>query len=158
MREISDCIAQEFEVASTAAVTRMLLRLLVAMILGGVIGFDRQWVGKAAGFRTHILVCFGTALFVIAGLETEMDANSLSRVVQGIVTGIGFLGGGVILKLREERQIKGVTTAATIWLTCAIGVAVGFGRYALATTATILGLIVIEVLRQLEPPHKPKES
>jgi putative Mg2+ transporter-C (MgtC) family protein len=158
MGEVVDTILQELHLASAASLTRMTLRLLLAIVLGGVIGLDRQWLGKAAGFRTHILVSLGAAVFVLMGLESDMDANSLSRVVQGIVTGIGFLGGGVILKLAAEHQIRGITTAATIWLTCAIGAAVGFGRYGLALAATIAGLVVLEILRRLESGGKARDA
>lgn len=84
-------------------------------------------MGKPAGLRTHMLVALGSALFVVASLEFGMSSSDLSRVIQGLATGIGFIEGGAIFKLNEEREITGLTTAAGIWLTAAVGVAVGDG-------------------------------
>ncbi len=157
MTEILEALRQEFLVGSLAGATRMIVRLLVAIILGGAIGLNRQQLGKAAGLRTHILVCVGSALFVLAGLEAQMYSADLSRIVQGVVTGIGFLGGGVILKLTRKRQIRGVTTAATVWLTCGVGIAVGFGLHLLAALTVALALLVLAVLRRVEM-HKASKA
>src|SRR5689334_19839592 len=96
-------------------------RLLIAAFLGGCIGFERQREHKSAGLRTHIIVAMGAALFVIAPLEAGMSIADAGRVFQGIATGIGFIGAGTILKLTEQHEIKGLTTAAGLWLTAAIG-------------------------------------
>jgi len=109
---------------------RVIIRLIAATLLGAIIGFERERAGKAAGLRTHILVALGTCVFVLACSGYGMSSEGLSRLIQGIVTGIGFLGAGSILKLNEERNIQGLTTAAGIWMTAAIGVAVGLGRSA----------------------------
>src|ERR1017187_10942953 len=98
-------------------------RLVAAGLLGGVIGAQREKVHSAAGFRTHILVALGAALFALAGREVSFTSADTSRVVQGIITGIGFLGAGTILKLVDRAQVHGLTTAATIWVTSGVGVA-----------------------------------
>src|SRR5687767_13777142 len=107
----------------------VLIRLTAAAVLGAVIGIQRECAGKAAGLRTHMLVEVGVALFVVACLESGMSSEGLSRVIQRLATGIGFIGAGAILKLAEEREITGLTTAASIWMTAAVGVAVGLGRW-----------------------------
>jgi len=104
---------------------RVVIRLLAALVAGAIIGFQRERSGKAAGLRTHMLVCLGTTLFVIAALDSGMQQDAMSRVVQGLATGIGFLGAGAILKLENERMIRGLTTAAGIWMTAALGVTIG---------------------------------
>jgi putative Mg2+ transporter-C (MgtC) family protein len=126
------------------------IRLLAAMVLGAVIGLQRERTGKPAGLRTHILVSLGAALFVLAPLESGMDHDALSRVIQGLVTGIGFLGAGAILKLQEKREVEGLTTAAGIWMTAAIGLAVGLGRLGLAIVSMILTWVTLSLLGQLE--------
>jgi putative Mg2+ transporter-C (MgtC) family protein len=129
---------------------RMAVGLLGAMFFGALIGAQRESTGKPAGLRTHTLVAVGAALFVLAPLELGMDLDGTSRVIQGIVTGIGFLGAGAILKLREIRQIEGLTTAAGIWITAAVGIAAGLGRWTLALAATLLAFIVLSFLGRLE--------
>src|ERR687895_2863068 len=108
---------------------QVLIRLVAATLLGAVVGIQREKAGKPAGLRTHILVTLGTAVFVLACSGVGMSLDGLSRVIQGVVTGIGFIGAGSILKLSEERNIQGLTTAAGIWMTSAIGVAVGIGSW-----------------------------
>lgn len=125
---------------------RIVLRLFAASILGAIIGFERQRTGKEAGLRTHMLVCVGAALLIIAPIESKFNNDSLSRVIQGLVTGIGFLGGGAILKLTQTHEIKGLTTAAGIWMTSAIGITVGLGRIGLAILATFITWIILHVL------------
>ena len=115
----------------------ILLRLGVATLIGCALGLNREIARKPAGMRTHALVALGTALvtltgMVLAGQDGEFDSNSVSRVIQGIVAGIGFLGGGTILKSDTGEQISGLTTAASLWVTGAIGVAVGLGSSAKA--------------------------
>ena len=129
---------------------RVLLRIITAALLGAVLGFEREKAGKPAGFRTHIIVCLGTAIVVLACSGSRMDMDGLSRVIQGIVTGIGFIGAGSILKLSEEKDIQGLTTAAGLWMTAAIGVAVGLGTLGLALISTALTLIVLGIFRVIE--------
>lgn len=121
----------------------VVIRLFAATLLGSLVGFQRERAGKPAGLRTHILVALGTAVFVIACSGAGMSSDGLSRVIQGIVTGIGFVGAGSILKLSEERDIKGLTTAASVWMTAAIGVAVGLGSLGIALMGTLFTLIVL---------------
>jgi putative Mg2+ transporter-C (MgtC) family protein len=128
----------------------MLIRLLIAMTFGAVVGAQRESSGKPAGIRTHMLVALGAALFVIAPLEVGMNLDGLSRVIQGIVTGIGFIGGGAILKLQEQRVVEGLTTAAGIWMTAAIGIAVGLGRLGLALMGMILTWIILSIIGRME--------
>src|SRR5947209_11767128 len=106
---------------------RVLVRLALAVGLGGAIGFERERERKQPGMRTHMLVALGSALFVLVPLEAGGDMRDVTRVIQGIAAGIGFLGAGSILKLGGEQEIKGLTTAASVWLTASIGIAVGGG-------------------------------
>jgi putative Mg2+ transporter-C (MgtC) family protein len=121
----------------------LLIRVLAATGLGAIVGFQRERAGKPAGLRTHILVSLGTAVVVLACSSSGMDMDGQSRVIQGIVTGIGFIGAGSILKVSEERDIRGLTTAAGLWLTAAVGVACGLGTIGIAVIAAILALIVL---------------
>lgn len=134
----------------TAQLAHTIIRLVAAMLLGAVVGLQREHAGKAAGLRTHILVALGTALFVTASSGIGMSLDSLSRVVQGIATGIGFIGAGAILKLSATREIQGLTTAAGIWMTAAIGVTVGLGSLGLAILGTIFTWIVLASIGLIE--------
>jgi putative Mg2+ transporter-C (MgtC) family protein len=125
-------------------------RLLVAAVLGGVIGAQRERVHSAAGFRTHILVAMGAALLVLGGHEAGFSSPDVSRVVQGIVAGIGFLGAGTILKLADRGEVHGLTTAATIWVTAAVGVAASIGPLWLPALAAALTWIVLALAVRFE--------
>jgi putative Mg2+ transporter-C (MgtC) family protein len=129
---------------------RVVLRLLAALLAGGVIGLQREVSGKAAGLRTHMLVCAGTTLFVLAVINNGMQQDALSRVIQGLATGIGFLGAGAILKVESSHQIKGLTTAAGIWMTAALGVTIGVGQLGTAAIATALAWVVLALLIKLD--------
>ena len=128
----------------------VLIRLVAATVIGAIIGLQREKVGKPAGVRTHILVSLGTCVFVLACSGYGMNPDGLSRVIQGIVTGIGFIGAGSILKLSQERDIQGLTTSAGIWMTAAIGVAVGLGGLGLALLASLLTLFVLVFIGRIE--------
>lgn len=133
---------------------RILVRIAAATIAGAIVGFERERTGKAAGLRTHMLVALSSAIFVLGPLEAGMLEGDVSRVVQGVAAGIGFLGAGTILKLTEEGQVRGLTTAAGIWLTAALGVAAGLGRLGLALMCAVLAWIILAVLSRFElPPH-----
>lgn len=121
----------------------VLIRVIAAALLGGIVGLQRERARKPAGLRTHMLVCLGTSVIVLAGSGVGMSTDGLSRVIQGIVTGIGFVGAGSILKLSQEREIRGLTTAAGLWMTAAIGVACGVGALGLAVIATIIAVMVL---------------
>jgi len=124
MNEVWNVIAGEFaDLPSVAEVVRVTMRLLMAAILGGILGYEREQQGKNAGLRTHMLVSAGAALFVLVPQQAGMSEESISRVVQGLLAGIGFLGAGSIIKMSEKEQVKGLTTAASIWATAAIGIA-----------------------------------
>ncbi len=128
---------------------RILVRLLAAACLGAVAGLQREKAGKPAGLRTHMLVALGSALFIIVPMELGL-AGSVANVLQGIATGIGFIGAGAILKLHERQDIQGLTTAAGIWMTAAIGVAVGLGGLGIAIVASVLTWTILSVLGRLE--------
>jgi putative Mg2+ transporter-C (MgtC) family protein len=129
---------------------RVTVRLLAALAIGTAIGLQRELTHKPAGLRTHMLVALGTALFILGAAESGMHLDSLSRIVQGLATGIGFLGAGAILKLNSEREIHGLTTAAGIWMTAAASAAAGLGQIAVALIGTLLGLLVLIMFRKLE--------
>ena len=137
---------------------RVVIRLTLALLLSAIIGWEREREGKAAGLRTHILVALGAAMFVQAAQENGASPGDMTRVVQGIATGIGFMGGGVILQLVTERRVKGLTTAAGLWLTAAIGVSAGLGRLTTAILGTALCWMVLEIFRLLEKPHATPQS
>jgi putative Mg2+ transporter-C (MgtC) family protein len=147
-----DLILQELRATmpSVGEVVRVIVRLLAALAVGALIGYERERVGKAAGLRTHMLVSMGTALFVISALEYGMGEDAVSRVIQGLVTGIGFLGAGVIMKIQEEREIRGLTTAAGVWMTAAASVAIGLGQIGFGLIAAVLAWIVLAALSKLE--------
>jgi putative Mg2+ transporter-C (MgtC) family protein len=126
-----------------------LIRLSTAVIIGGVLGFERHLHGRWAGLRTHMTVALASAVFVMAIDSGEPNAET-ARVMQGIAAGIGFLGAGTILKLSDRLEIKGLTTASSIWLTAALGTVVGLGRYSIAIAATAIGLLILAVLRPLD--------
>lgn len=131
--------------------TDILFPLVTATILGGLVGLEREMSGQWAGFRTHILVALGAATFVLVGVSISGEqSEGLSRVIQGVAAGIGFLGAGSILKLTSAEKIKGLTTAGSIWVAAAVGVAAGTKMYALATTGTIFLLFVLKALSLVE--------
>ena len=140
-------LASEFsDLTDVEQATRVGLRLLVAALLGGLLGYERETHGKAAGVRTHMLVCTGAALFVLGSELVGGGDDAMSRVVQGIVAGIGFLGVGTIIKGSNMNEVKGLTTAAGVWMTAAVGVCVGLGLEATAVLATLLMLYILHVL------------
>jgi putative Mg2+ transporter-C (MgtC) family protein len=146
-----DVVTQEFgDLPTFAEFFRIALRMLIAVALGGFVGLEREAAGKAAGLRTHMLVSLGAALSVIVANLIGMSAADISRVIQGLVTGIGFIGGGAILKLTDQHRIKGLTTAAGIWMTASIGITVGAGKLTTAIAATVLTFLVLSVLHLFE--------
>lgn len=160
---ITGTISQEFsDVADAEATTRIVLRLSLAALLGGLLGFEREAKGKAAGVRTHMLVCMGAALFVLVSQEAGIQSADISRVLQGVIAGVGFLGAGTILKTDNDDRVKGLTTAAGIWLTAAIGIAAGMGRESTAVLSTALALLILCAVplvdRLLGKPHRDHES
>jgi len=120
----------------------MTLRILLAAALGAILGYQRERAGKLVGLRTHILICVGAALFTVASLYGFGAVADPARVAAGIVVGIGFLGGGAIIRTGEG-IIAGLTTAATIWVVAAIGLAAGAGLYLASAVVTAIALIVL---------------
>jgi len=135
---------------------RVIVRLLAALVAGAVIGGQREHSHTPAGLRTHMLVCMGVTLFVLAvdGLGQE----ALSRVIQGIATGVGFLGAGAIMKEKDTHEIHGLTTAAGIWMTSAIGVAIGLGRLGTAAIGIIFAWFVLAIAIKFEARHRDGNS
>jgi putative Mg2+ transporter-C (MgtC) family protein len=166
---MGDIFREEFAgLLDVDEVVRLGLRLLVALVTGAILGFQREQFRKPAGLRTHMLVSLAAALFTAVPVLAHMDSASVSRVIQGVAAGIGFIGGGAILKLTDARQIRGLTTASSIWLAAAIGVAAGLGRCGLAILGALAGLLVLAVLGRWEfeeehkgvgaPPTNPREK
>jgi len=157
--EVVQTVREEFsDISDPSQVTRVCVRLLVAVVLGGMLGYERESNGNSAGFRTHMLVALGAALFVLVPLEAGLTPGDLSRVIQGVITGVGFLGAGAIIKLSKEQEIKGLTTAASVWLTAAIGVAAGMGRESTAILSTLFALFILAVLRRAMSPKSKDVS
>jgi putative Mg2+ transporter-C (MgtC) family protein len=139
-----------FDLPTVRELGDMVVRLGMATLLGGVVGFEREQEGKAAGLRTHMLVGLAAALFTVAPLEAGMSVADLSRVLQGIAAGIGFIGAGTILKLTGQQEIRGLTTAASLWLTAAVGIAVGIGHLWLPVVAVLLAIAILAGLGAVE--------
>ena len=134
--------------------TEVVIRLLAATAVGGVIGLDRELTQKPAGLRTHALVSLGAALATASALQLGVrndvtHADAASRVIQGIIAGIGFIGGGVILHA-DGRNVKGLTTAASIFVAAALGISCGIGRWRVAVAAAGIALVVLTLGRPLE--------
>ena len=141
-----------------AEIARITVRLVIASVLGGILGFQRAEAGKAAGMRTHMLVALGAAIVVLAPHLAGMSTGDISRIIQGTVTGIGFIGGGVILKQSEHRRVEGITTAAGIWLTATVAIVVGMGRLGLGIAGAILALVILTVIGRIEHKIIPERS
>ena len=134
---------------------RILGRLAVALLIGAAVGRQRESAHKTIGMRTHMLVALGTALLLVSASDAGMSNAELSRVIQGIITGIGFLGGGAILKLTQEHEIRGLTTAASVWLTAGASAAAGLGQIAAALIGLAVGLAVLSTVGTGAPPDSP---
>jgi putative Mg2+ transporter-C (MgtC) family protein len=131
-------------------IVHVIVRLAAATLLGALIGIQRERAGKPAGLRTHMLVTLGTAVFVLACSGVGMSLEGQSRVIQGVVTGIGFIGAGSILKLSDQRDVQGLTTAAGVWMTAAVGVAVGLGSLGVAILSTVFTIIILSFAKRIE--------
>jgi putative Mg2+ transporter-C (MgtC) family protein len=124
----------------------VLSRLLLATLFGGLIGLNREREGKPAGLRTHALVALGAAMLTIVGLLLQAsDSGAPSRELQGTIAGVGFIGAGVILHRQGERRVEGLTTAASVWIVAAIGVAAGAGLWRTATSTLVVALLLLVV-------------
>lgn len=147
----STAISEFSDVPDVATLTRITMRLALAAALGGILGFERERKGRSAGLRTHMLVAVGAALFVIGPTQGGMPIEDLSRVLQGVVQGIGFLGAGAIIVRTARNQVQGLTTAANIWATAGIGVIAGLGLEATAVLSTIIILIILAAVPLVVP-------
>ena len=158
--QIADTLRAEFsDVPDAAQLTRIVVRLLLAALLGGILGYEREQKGKAAGIRTHMLVALGAALFVLVPQQAGMGIADMSRVIQGIVAGIGFLGAGAIIKQQREEKVQGLTTAAGVWMTAAIGIACGLGRESTAVLSTLMVLASLTLVpRWFDRPRDCKRD
>ncbi|MFN3579330.1 MAG: MgtC/SapB family protein [Pseudomonas sp.] len=151
-------VSEFSDISDVEQATRVTLRLVLAVILGGVLGYERENQGKAAGIRTHMLVALGAALFVMAPDQAGAMDDAMSRVIQGVVAGVGFLCAGTILKGDRLNEVQGLTTAAGLWLTAAMGVAVGLGHEATAVLSTLLALAVLHLVPLLVEKNNGSHS
>lgn len=133
---------------------QVVLRLFLAVAVGGLIGWERQIDRKPAGLRTHMLVSLGAAVFVITGIEggSAVGSEAYTRIIQGITTGVGFLGAGEIISRtdRNKTQVRGLTSAAAIWVSAALGVAIGCGLWLVGVTGALLTLFILWAVKQFE--------
>ena len=136
----------------------LIWRLSLSLFVGGLIGWERQQRHKPAGLRTHMLVSFGAALFVLVPIEmnrNQYNPDSISRVIQGITAGVGFLGGGEILRSSQQentvKEVKGLTSAAAIWVSAALGIAAGCGLWELSLIGSLFCFLVLRFVKKLEP-------
>lgn len=150
MGAILDGVAAEFSDLSAVQAAQLAVRLVIAAVLGGLIGRDRERAGKAAGVRTHLLVAVGSAAFVAVPHQAGASPADVTRVLQGLVAGIGFLGAGCIWKDDTDGRVEGLTTAAGLWLTAAVGAAAGMGREVSALLVGLVGLFSLSVLGRWE--------
>ncbi len=158
-QEIWATILSEFsDIPDLSTITRITLRLVLAAVLGGMLGYERELKSRSAGVRTHMLVAVGAALFVIGPLESGMPMPDMSRIIQGVVQGIGFLGAGAIIVRARQQKIQGLTTAANIWATAAIGIVAGLGLEATAVLSTAIVLIILAVVPYALPRSHQADS
>jgi putative Mg2+ transporter-C (MgtC) family protein len=135
-------------ISAPAGLADLALRLAIAAGLGGAIGLNREWEQKPAGLRTHALVGLGSALFALVGMAlvqdgSVQDASAPSRVLQGLVAGVGFIGGGAILRRSDSGIVEGLTTATSIWIVAAVGVAAGLGMWRSAIISVAIALVIL---------------
>jgi len=147
LSQIGNTIISEFsDLNDLSEMTIVVVRLLVAAVLGGLLGLEREQQGKSAGIRTHMLVSMGAALFILIPQQAGITDAEMSRVIQGVIAGIGFLCAGTIINGNNGQKATGLTTAAGIWFTAAIGIAVGLGQEQTAILCTALAWIVLFVV------------
>lgn len=154
-QEVLDVITSEFsDLQAFSGALRVIIRLFVAAFLGGLLGYERERQAKDAGVRTHMLVAVGTALFIIGPLQAGATLNDMTRVMQGVVQGIGFLGAGTIIIGSATRRTKGLTTAASISATAGIGMVAGLGMEATAILSTFILLFILAFVPYIIPRLK----
>lgn len=145
------------DITDIADNVQITIRLMLAILLGGILGYEREQQGKAAGLRTHILVCSATAMLVLAAGPTEVLEDPMSRVVQGILAGVGFLCAGSIIKNNVDNDVQGLTTAASVWFTAAIGVVIGLGQPVLSILSALLAVVVLHLMPLIFERNKDRE-
>lgn len=159
MEAVRNIIVSEFsDFNDVGELVIVVIRLLLAAVLGGLLGLEREQRGKPAGIRTHMLVCMGAALFIFIPEQAGISDSEMSRVIQGVIAGIGFLCAGTIITRKDEQGTSGLTTAAGIWLTAAIGIAVGLGREQTAVLCTLLAWMVLYVVPFFSRPISKKKA
>lgn len=139
-------------------VVTIIIQFVAAIVFGFIIGYDREKAGKAAGIRTYVLVTLGTTVFLITAKSSGLSSDALARVIEGIITGIGFVGAGAILKLNREKDVKGLTTSAGIWMAAAIGVAIGLRAFGIALFATVSTYLILRVLGMVKDEVEPIDT
>lgn len=146
----STLLAEFSDLSHPEDLTRVIVRLSLAATLAALVGYERERRGSSAGLRTHMMVALGVSLLVVASEQSGMDRESVSRVIQGVFAGIGFLGAGAIIKQDNKDQVRGLTTATSLWATAGIATAAGLGREGTAIIATLFALGVLSLLLRLE--------
>jgi len=139
-------LSNDFQLPGGVETGQVVGRIAAAALLGGILGSERMHRGKAAGMRTHAIVSLAAAFFVLAPHQAGMSSESLSRIIQGLAAGVGFLGAGTILKQQDGRKVRGLTTAGSLYLATAIGVAAGLGRELVAALCTGAALLLLSFL------------
>ncbi|WP_044238529.1 MgtC/SapB family protein [Chondromyces apiculatus] len=158
-QSVVEVLRSEFsDMPDAGQLTRICVRLTMAVALAGVVGFEREAHRSPAGLRTHMLVALGAALFVLTPQMAGMESEDIGRVMQGVIAGIGFLGAGAILKMDDKGKVLGLTTAASIWATAAIGITAGMGRELTAIVSTVLTVFVLSGVRQIEKRYLGKKK
>jgi putative Mg2+ transporter-C (MgtC) family protein len=158
LEAVTNAVLSDFaDIRDIDRLVHVAVRLLFAALLGGILGFQREMAGKDAGLRTHMLIAVSAALFIVVPQLEDFHREDVSRVLQGLLAGLGFLGGGAILKVADERTIHGLTTATGIWLTAGVGIAVGFGRIGTAMLATGLAFLILGGLGRFESVYLKSE-
>ncbi len=153
MEQFWQALADDTPQAGQVAIVTF--RLCLAALVGALPGLQRERVHVAAGLRTHMLVSVGSAVFIMAALDAGGTISDATRVVQGVATGIGFVGAGAILKSAQNHEVHGLTTAASVWLTAGLGTAVGIGRIWIPIFASLLALVILALLRRFEGHRAP---
>lgn len=144
--QLVTALAAEFsDITDVSDLVQITVRLSLAAVLGALLGIERETKGKAAGVRTHMLVAVSCALFVLIPQMSGTANADMTHVIQGVIAGVGFLGAGTIIKGRDDENVRGLTTAAGIFMTAAIGIAAGLGREATALLSTLLALVIFGV-------------
>lgn len=150
LHQIWITIQSEFsDIPNVAQATKVVLRLLIASVLGGLIGYERELRGKSAGLRTHMLVALGAALFILVPQQSGASPQDVSRILQGLIAGVGFLGAGAIMIGQQKENETGLTTAASVWITAAIGITVGIGFETTAVLSTFITLVILALIPKI---------